>query len=54
MQARGTGFQGGGRAIGHLRHNASAGGEEAPFLKGARRAKGVAEREMVPVEDHVD
>ena len=32
------------RSIGHLRRNASAGGEEAPIPKGGRREKGVAER----------
>ena len=40
------------RSIGHLRRNAAAGGEEAPIPKGGRREKGVAERRMVPAEDH--
>ena len=50
------GFQaeGGEGPVGHLRRIASAGGEEPPFLKGGRRVEGVAEREIVPAEDHAD
>ena len=42
------------KEVGHLRRNAFGGGEEAPTPNVGRRAKGVAEREMVPAEDHVE
>ena len=47
-------LRGGEGPVGHLRRIAFAGGEEAPIPKVGRRAAGVAEREMVPAEYHVE